>query len=69
MANGIGSYYSPQPLRPVATQGIGSYYSPNPLLPVGETIDYDGSGSSSSMPVLIAFGMAALVGLALLRRS
>ena len=44
MSDGIGSYYSPSPLRPVGppeaaplrhTSGVGSYYNPVPLRPVG----------------------------------
>lgn len=45
MANGIGAYYSPSPLRPVnpmeagaepvrPVSGMGAYYSPSPFRPV-----------------------------------
>lgn len=54
MANGIGAYYSPTPLRPVpsTTAGLGAYYSPlaaRPVKGLGET--------STTVPFLAVVGI------------
>lgn len=79
MADGIGSYFSPSPVRPVHdpishpahhTSGLGAYFSPSPIRPVSAPIAHPahsirglGQEEKPASPVQV-FG--AMIGISIL---